>query len=359
MSFIPLKNDLDVIAGMLPPSARLAKLPDGSPACISTDVDGDGFNEIIAVYIEQGDLYISVFKQMEGAWRRRATEKGNGADLTHLFAAPLASGKAQTIILGWHIGNMWSELSLMQWREGTLKDAIARGILFSKLEVEDMPSTSGKDDIDELAIWVHDSGEAYKIAVYRLGLQGLVMAEDVYPYYFRKVIGYYEELLEKLPQSSIYWYYLADAQRKAGLLRLAIQSIDHALSLPNPYPSKEELMKLRQKLQTEATFIPIGVFRNIRVRRIAAGHYSVSGEANVLEGIVGYEVLEKQNPILQSYTKASAGGPAWGTFSIIIHIKEKPITAYALLLFEPNGSAEFENGISALHSVTIPLTASR
>ncbi|MBN3526955.1 hypothetical protein [Paenibacillus apiarius] len=37
------------------------------------------------------------------------------------------------------------------------------------------------------------------------------------PYYFRKVAAYYEAMVKNFPSYSFYWYYLADAQAKAGM----------------------------------------------------------------------------------------------------------------------------------------------
>lgn len=358
MSFNPHTNSLEAWRDSLPPHTKLAKLPDERSAYISSDIDGDGTNEIIAVYEEQGELWLIMLKEIDGKWSSVIRQKGNGSRLTHLSAAPITGGEGQTIILGWYIEGLWSELNLLNWSAGALSEMIARGTFFSKLEVEDMasPPSNGKDGIHELALWVHAAGKAYKVEVYRWSSEGLKLAEDTYPYYFRKVIHYYENLLKETPRNSVYWYYLADAQVKAGQLRLAIRTIDYALTLSSPYPSKEELLKLKQRLLAESSFPPRRIFRNVGVKKIDAGHYSVAGEASVFQGIVGYEVLEKGMSILQSSTLANASGPAWGRFSMTVIIKEKPITAYALVLFEP---APADGSVPSIHTLTIPLTASR
>ncbi|MBT2698577.1 VCBS repeat-containing protein [Bacillus sp. ISL-40] len=47
-----------------------------------------------------------------------------------------------------------------------------------------------------------------------------------------------------------YWYCLANTQARAGLTTEALQSIEFALSFPNPFPSKHKLLEIRAGLQS-------------------------------------------------------------------------------------------------------------
>ncbi|PFO07484.1 spore coat protein [Bacillus sp. AFS076308] len=47
-----------------------------------------------------------------------------------------------------------------------------------------------------------------------------------------------------------YWYCLAKTQARVGLTNEALQTIDLALSFPNPYPSKHKLFEIRAGLQS-------------------------------------------------------------------------------------------------------------
>jgi hypothetical protein len=67
-------------------------------------------------------------------------------------------------------------------------------------------------------------------------------------YYLRKAIHYYQTKIQET-NDPYYWFYLADAQLRAGLTDEALQTIDRALSFPNPYPSKQELLEMQAKLQ--------------------------------------------------------------------------------------------------------------
>ena len=240
---------LHEIAGSLPPGAEIALLPNNRPAYIVADIDGDGQNELVAVYKDQEQLYVTILKQYDGTWRRSAVIKGNGYNVTNLLAAPVTGSNAHNIIIGWQIGSIWSELDGLQWTPHGFQHLFPKGIYFSKLEVEDMPGKHGKDGKAEIALWEHDTGDAYTVEIYRWSPTGLIPAKDVYPYYFRKVADYYDTLVKEHPSFSFYWYYLADAQAKAGMLNLALKSIEHAISLPHPYPSKEKLLQLKQELE--------------------------------------------------------------------------------------------------------------
>ena len=52
---------------------------------------------------------------------------------------------------------------------------------------------------------------------------------------------------------SYYWYYLSDAQKKAGNLEQNLTSIDKALSFRSPYPSKEQLLDKKQQVLSRLT----------------------------------------------------------------------------------------------------------
>ena len=68
-------------------------------------------------------------------------------------------------------------------------------------------------------------------------------------YDIRKVIHYYYTKIQET-NDPYYWYCLAETQSRAGLTSEAMQTIDNALSFPNPYPSKQELLDMQLNLQT-------------------------------------------------------------------------------------------------------------
>ncbi|MGE7922842.1 hypothetical protein ACQKND_06625 [Viridibacillus arvi] len=239
----------DVLMRFLPSTATILQLqkPEKKPAILLADIDGDHKEEIIGAYNYQGQNYIKILKNNHNEWVPIADIKGSGYGITNLVAVPLVNKNINTLIVGWQIGSIWSKLDLLQWTNKGFIHIPTNNMVYSKLQVEDMPSTQNSDGKYELAIWIHDTGDAYKITVYRINDMRLVKAKDVYPYYFKKVEAYYKNLL-KNNDYPFYWYYLSDAQMKAGDLEQALISIDKTLSLNSPYPSKETLLEKRRQI---------------------------------------------------------------------------------------------------------------
>ncbi|WP_251862364.1 tetratricopeptide repeat protein [Clostridium sp. Marseille-Q2269] len=101
------------------------------------------------------------------------------------------------------------------------------------------------DGILELVGAYNWQGENYIIVLkYYFGTWRVA---DMYPDYFKKVADYYKILLKQM-DSPVYWYYLADANLKAGNNKEALEAINKALSFKDPYPSREELMKLKSQI---------------------------------------------------------------------------------------------------------------
>lgn len=241
-----------IVKNFLPYTAEIIIFdkPYKTPAVMMADLDGDMFPEIIGGYRYNGENYIIILKNYCNIWHLAAIIKGKGYNISYLIAAPISGRGINNLIIGWQIGAIWSKLNIFEWTGEGFKNIAPKDMHFSKIEVEDMPGEKGKDGRYEMALWVHDTGEAYKIEIYRWNNNRLIPAEDVYSYYFKKVIKYYERLIKEMPDSPIYWYYLADAQAKAGMKDEALKSIDKALKLPYQYPSKEELIKFKKGLMS-------------------------------------------------------------------------------------------------------------
>lgn len=236
----------------MPPTATILELqqPEKRPAILLADIDGDHKEELIGAYNYHGQNYIMILKSNNNQWIPLADIKGSGYGITKLVVVPLVNTSMNTLIVGWQIGSIWSRLDLLQWTNKGFVHIPTNNMVYSKLQVEDMPSTKGSDGKYELAIWGHDTGEAYKIAVYRFNGNRLVKAKDVYPYYFKKVEEYYKNLL-KNNDYPFYWYYLSDAQMKSGDLEQALISLDKTLSFNAPYPSKETLLEKRKQIMNK------------------------------------------------------------------------------------------------------------
>ncbi|EJO5347041.1 hypothetical protein NRP93_001108, partial [Clostridium botulinum] len=240
---------INIIKMFLPPRSEIITIdkPYKTPAVAMVDLDGDGILELIAAYKWQGEIYIIVLKYYCGTWYMADTVKGKGYNITYFGAAPVTSRYKNNLVVGWQVGAIWSDLSVYEWTDMGLKDLINGNKYFSLIDLTDIKGIQGKDGIYELALWIHDTGKAYKVQIYRWSGDKFTLALDVYPYYFKKVANYYKRLLKEI-DSTTYWYYLADAQIKTGNIQGALESIDRALDSEYPYPSKEELMDLKAQI---------------------------------------------------------------------------------------------------------------
>ncbi|MEI4769181.1 hypothetical protein WAX74_05825 [Psychrobacillus sp. FJAT-51614] len=238
---------VNVFKNFLPLNAEILELPEPQaiPAVIIADIDGDRLEEIIGAYRHEEQNYLLILKNNHEQWLPLIHLQGNGYGISNLMAAPMTDSWINTLIVGWQIGSIWSQLDMFQWTNSGFVRLPTNDLVYSKLEVEDMPGPYGQDGQYEMAVWTHDTGEAFKVEVYRFNHSGLVLAKEVYPYYFKKVEDYYERLLQS-NDFSYYWYYLADAQNKAGDLEQSLSSIDKDLSFSSPYPSREMLLDKRQ-----------------------------------------------------------------------------------------------------------------
>lgn len=107
----------DTIKEFLPPRAEIIMLenPYKVPAVITVDLDGDGVLELIGAYYWQGDNYIIVLKYYNNSWHVADTIKGKGYNITYLGTAPITDRKMNSLIVGWHVGVIGSDLSVYEW----------------------------------------------------------------------------------------------------------------------------------------------------------------------------------------------------------------------------------------------------
>ena len=65
---------------------------------------------------------------------------------------------------------------------------------------------------------------------------------------FIKVEDYYKDLISRTRETPQYLYYLIDAQYRAGNKREAMENVNKAIKSNKPYPSLEELKRLRKRI---------------------------------------------------------------------------------------------------------------
>lgn len=207
-----------MIRSFLPPNAEIIRLQQygNQPAILIADVDGDQEQEVTAVYRLENEPYMMILKRSGHNWYRILEMKGKGSGINDLWAAPIARPNQLSLIVGWQADWNVSELDIYHWSPQGFNRLIPEGIIYNRIEIEDMPGMYGRDGLCELALWNHDSQEAYRVETYRWRYSGLVQAADVNPYYFPKVVTYYRALLLESPDEPLYRAYLDDALLKSG-----------------------------------------------------------------------------------------------------------------------------------------------
>lgn len=234
-----------ILARFIPSEAEVVEvqLPSRPKAIGLVDLDGDGSVELVGVYRLRGELWLVVLKHTGRDWCVATTIKGKGYGVTYFGAATVTCGSTCELIIGWQVAGVWSDLSVYEWGREGLEDLITEHEYHSFLDVTKWKPAG---NLTTIALWKHDTGEAYKVEVYRLRNGRLVPAKDLYPIYFQKVAIYYKRLLKRI-DSTVYWYYLADALEKIGDKKGAATSATKALSFPHPYPSKEVLTTFQRE----------------------------------------------------------------------------------------------------------------
>ena len=212
------------------------------------DIDGDGIPEIIAAYIWQEIPFVLIFKNYNNLWYKVADIEGVGYNINYLNFADVTGRGVKDLIIGWQTGAVWSELNIFQFRNAQLY-RIVKDVIYSKIEVENMSEEKNIAGEVNIALWTHDTGEAYKVEVLRWGNGKLVPTEAAYPDYFKKVVTYYEEKVKEMPEAAFYWYYLADAQIKSGQEKEAEKSIEIGMKVSPGYPTKENFQELIKKIK--------------------------------------------------------------------------------------------------------------
>lgn len=178
------KDLLDTIKMFLPSTSKiiLFKTPDKRPAVELIDLDGDNILELVGAYYWHGEIYIIILKYYDSAWHVMDTVKGKGYNITYFKFVPITSKYKNNLVIGWQVGAIWSDLSVYELKDTKLIDLINGNKYFSMIEIAHIKGTKEKNGTHELALWIHDTGEAYRVEIYRWADNKFVLALDVYPY---------------------------------------------------------------------------------------------------------------------------------------------------------------------------------
>lgn len=245
---------VDVINSFLPTTAQVVtpQNPEGAKGIQLADLNGDRKDEIVALYKLSGEQsgagLLVLAPNPDGSWHKILDYKSEGYGVNYFKSADITGDQKNDIVVGWNIGAIANSMDIFSFESNQPKKIASD--YYSKIETEDMMNESGKTNgKSELALWNHDTGEAFKIDVLEWDGEKLVSDQDVYPYYFKKVTQYYEQKVKEMPDAAFYWYYLADAQIKANNPKAALASITTGLSIKDKhtdyYPDNSKFEDLK------------------------------------------------------------------------------------------------------------------
>ncbi|NEU29242.1 tetratricopeptide repeat protein [bacterium LRH843] len=249
-------NELGNIAEkFLPTGATLhgAAFPIDAKPVQEFDLDWDGKNELLVTYQLKGtssEAGVIVLKQEQDEWKKVWEQKGLGYDFTYAGFADITGDGKEELLIGWTIGaSAGSILEIYEWSEKSFTKLSS--LSYNKLELFEVKDTELEDRNTRLATWQKDTGDVFMVDVYKWDGVELIQDKQSYPLYFPEVINYYQQKLTMDPQP-LYWYYLADAQLKAGKFEDAIESAEQGLELnPEYYPEPSQYQKIIDQAEIE------------------------------------------------------------------------------------------------------------
>lgn len=118
----------------------------------------------------------------------------------------------------------------------------------------------------------------------------------------RKAIGDYHTKIQET-NDPYYWFLLADAQMRAGLIYEALQTVDNALLFSNPYPSKQKLLEMRASLQSVSS----RQMNSVRPTVVAAQQGDVNGDG-VIDNVLLTANKTPDSPLWRNITLVIQNG---------------------------------------------------
>lgn len=253
----------DVVKEFLPKGMKLSPPTDSKrvKSIIKKDIDGDGNKEILFTFKSEKDNHkggIIVLKEKNDVWKKILESYGEGKVVYRIDFEDLDGDRNKELLVSNFTGTFAGYvLNIYVYNKNTDKFKIIGTEGYHKIYMKDMPDNKGKSDGRvEIALWKKYTGDAYEIQVLKYDGKKLVLAKEVYPYYYNKVIDYYKSKLRKddYKNSAIMWYFLADAQVKANKPKEALDSIEKIKKLNTKEYSKLSTKFSKLQKQAEADF---------------------------------------------------------------------------------------------------------
>lgn len=246
-----------IVQQFLPTGAKLLPIIKEGKSILEKDIDGDNQKEIIFSFKDTkafGNAGLAILKKENKNWVKILQKDESGLQVDRIDFADVDGDKKNEMLISFFIGaSAGDEVSIYSVNKSGFKLLATEAC--NKMDISDIPDQYGKKDGKaELALWMHDSGEAYFVDVWRFNGSKFTQATDAYPGYFKKVAQYYEKLVgNKVDGMSpyIYWH-LADAYLKSLQYDKALKAVDTTAQLkkkakmgPEDYPEDNKLTLIK------------------------------------------------------------------------------------------------------------------
>ncbi|NLZ48234.1 MAG: hypothetical protein GX895_05490 [Clostridiales bacterium] len=208
-------------------------------------LDGKGNKEIIVPFKEKGidkAIFLLVINYDDTSSTAYKV-KGEGSNIERLEFHDINGDGKKDIVLGTRTGMDIHELTVYSHGKNKMHKEFSYS--YSKLDILE----DSKDSSVVMAFWKRGEQNCFKIELVRWNGKELIEAKDLNRKYFAKVVEYYKNLCSLQRDNAWAWYYLADAQIKAGFKEDAAVSIANGVALNKESPSKQQFEQLKSSIK--------------------------------------------------------------------------------------------------------------
>jgi hypothetical protein len=332
--------------------------PVGMDSVIQADFNNDGINEAVAFYKSKSTANQAgaiILQKKLNEWKPLTTFSGIGYEISWGSATDITGDGIPELLLGWKIGvTAGNVLDIYQWKDHQ----------FSKLQqlnFHEIELISAKNSY-RLALWKRLFEDVYQVDVLKWNKNALVSDKELYPSYFAKVSGYYQQRTEAVPDAAYYWYYLAESLQKAEQYEPALQAVNQGMERKLTAAEYDDFIKIKDEIENQIArkknedvqyYIPNGNITMNFPRSLASHILIESQEGTDMEYIVHVWITE--------------GGEKRKLFSIEIQAKEfLPEDQFVQTLLESehliytvsqiaeNQVPDNGNALNALYNMALP-----
>ncbi|WP_338448508.1 DL-endopeptidase inhibitor IseA family protein [Niallia oryzisoli] len=251
MASAGMQNITSVAENYLPKGTVpvIANAPIGNQSILPSDFDGDGKMESVVLYQSLNntrDVGAIVLKEKGGGFEKVFSRKGPGYEISYEATSDLTGDGHDELLIGWKIGNMAGNvLEIYTWENKEFK-------LIGKQNYHELEVIRLKGEKTyKLAVWQKEMNDIFDVKLLKWEKNQFEDDQASLPFYYPKVVEYYQKRSEAVPDQAQYWYYLADAHLKANHPGEALMAINQGMNNRIVVPSFHEFEELKNKIKIE------------------------------------------------------------------------------------------------------------